>query len=1212
MQRAIRVLIWTFVSVAASRAMADEAEIEFFEKKIRPVLVTYCYECHSADAKTPGGDLLLDSREGLRQGGDTGPAVRAGNPDDSLLIKAVRYTDDAVKMPPKGKLPEAVIADLEAWVRAGAKDSRDQPSRKKSTAPWSDVMKQRSDWWSLHPVSHPTVPPARETTHNWQPVDRFIEAKLAEHGLKLADTTDPRTFARRLSLVLTGLPPAIEQVDRFVAQCQNGDPSDRLPASAVESLVDSLLLSPHFGEHWARHWMDVVRFSETHGNEWNYEVHHAWRYRDYLIRAFNDDVPYDQFVREHIAGDLLPHPRWNEREQINESVIGTGFYRFGEVNHDDCISLRSIGYDLADNQIDTLTKAFQATTVACARCHHHKLDAVSSEDYYALLAVLRSSRNVSHCIDSPEVNAAPRKRMQELKSELRRELAAQWIKDAGQFARYLEAAHAVRTKRSDAADLSVGLDQKRLETWLAVLAAEKQPFDEPFEVLRRLSNVELPGSLETPADATQVAKSMPQVWLELRDHFEKESKERTQFNTTMFEPFADFQRQDLTGWMQGGQAMRDLPSRAGDFVVELEGDALVRSILPAGRFTHALSSKLNGTLRSPVLPLGKKYISFQVLGQRSSALRLVSNHCQLNYANYRALTNPDLTWITFSPPDDRESLRTYAELMTMFDNPKFPDQLSALGGDGANYKLPWDKAAENPRSYFGVTRVVLHGNPETPRPELSHLNTLFLESRRIRDCATDDSKIGAKLRGEADPLFDQIENSDAAAGKNPRPASSESKGIESTAAEIAAASQQGEEVAADQVMFPTFSGLGRRYVMSMASAVHRFGDNRATEDDVRWLDAMLKRELLSNKMNPSARAAELVNEYRKVEASLSIPRIAVGVSDGGPGIEQPVFLRGDCARPGDKVPRRYLEVLSKSTEPFTSEGSGRLELAERIANPNNPLTARVMVNRIWHHLFGTGLVRTVDDFGHVGELPSHPELLDFLANQFVETGWSVKQMIRSLVLTRTFQASHVPSKLSRELDPQNRLLQHYSARRMEAESVRDSILMASGGLVSELYGHSIQPFREKEYADRRLFPGPLDGNGRRSVYIKNNLMEGPKFLAAFNFPGGKVAQGRRDVTNVPAQALALLNDPFVLQQAGVWSQRLLSRSGDSVATRIDAMFRSSLGRSPTAEEQSRFDETIRELAGLYQVPAENVMSSVEIWKDVSHAIFNFNEMIYIP
>lgn len=420
--------------------------------------------------------------------------------------------------------------------------------------------------------------------------------------------------------------------------------------------------------------------------------------------------------------------------------------------------------------------------------------------------------------------------------------------------------------------------------------------------------------------------------------------------------------------------MREGAGRSGDFVVLPEGDSLVKAILPAGCFTHALSDKLNGTLRSPVLPPGKAHISFQVIGERSSAVRLVSNNCQLNYKNYRALTSDAWQWITFSPPADRESLRTYAELMTMFDNPKFPDQLSALGGDGANYKLPWEKAAENPRSHFGVRRVVLHDGPEPPRAELAHLRRLF---------------------------------------DGPPPAN---------LAEVEA-----------------------RYAAVIGQVIAAFEKDTATDDDALWLDALVRRELLTNR-----------------------------------------------------------------------------------------ITARVMVNRVWHHLFGVGLVRTVDDFGHVGERPSHPELLDFLAARFVADGWSVKRLIRAIVTSRTFRASNVPSATAQERDPQNRLLAHFAARRMEAEAIRDSILTASGRLNRSLYGMSVPPYREKENADRRLFPGPLDGDGRRGVYIKNTLMEAPKFLGAFNFPGGKVTQGRRDVTNVPAQALALLNDPFVIDQADVW------------------------------------------------------------------------------
>ncbi|HUY91217.1 MAG TPA: PSD1 and planctomycete cytochrome C domain-containing protein [Pirellulales bacterium] len=1156
MRRYCRLLAPLIAMLAAAplvrAADADDAGREFFEKKIRPLLVEHCYECHSAEAQKLGGGLRLDHRDGWLAGGDSGQAIEPGKPEESLLIQAVRYADDAVQMPPKGKLPAAAIADLEAWVKLGAPDPRIKAPAVKAATSWEETLRVRRDWWSLHPVVEPPLPQPKRADdsenvdaascrmprkrqgcrfYSENPVDRFILARLETEGLDPAEPAPPETLARRLSLVLTGLPLAPQRVAAFAEQIKSLGAD-----AATERLVDELLASPHFGERWARHWLDVVRFTETHGNEWNYEVHHAWRYRDYLIRAFNADVPYDQFVREHIAGDLLPAPRRNEADGIDESVIGTAFYRFGEVNHDDCIGLREIGFDLADNQIDTLTKAFQATTVACARCHDHKLDAVSMQDYYALLGIVRSSRMVSHTIDAPDANAAELAQLRQIKRELRPELAAVWTADAQQVGRYLAAARAKRANHPYAEQLAAGLDAARLEKWIAALAVEKAPLEDSFEPYRRLA-----AAGEDPA-AFQAA------WQKLAAEYAEQDRQRAEFNQTQFTAYADF-RGGATDtrpveWQVGGQGLRDGAVRSGDFVVAPEGDPLIKTVLPAGCFTHAASDKLNGTLRSPVLPPGKSHISFQVMGQRSSALRLVSNNCQLNYKNYRALTSDALQWITFSPPPDRESLRTYAELMTMFDNPKFPDQLSALGGDAANYKLPWEKAAENPRSYFGVTRAVLHEGPEPPRAELSHLRRLFAD---------------------------------------PPPAN--------------------------------LAEVESRYAAAVGQVVQAFGENKAADDDVQWLNALVRRELLSNKTSASPKLESLAQRYRQIEAGLALPRIAPGVADGGAGYDQPVFARGDCNRPGEPAPRRFLEVLSTSpnpVKPFEAAGSGRLELAERIASPANPLTARVMVNRIWHHLFGAGLVRTVDDFGHVGELPSHPELLDYLAARFAADGWSVKRLIRTIVLSRTFRASNQPSAAAKDRDPQNRLLSHYSARRIEAEAIRDSILAASGRLDLALYGMSVQPYREQENADRRLFPGPLDGAGRRSIYIKNTLMEAPKFLGVFNFPGGKVAQGRRDVTNVPAQALALLNDPFVVQQADVWAGRLIECPDAAPGERIDAMFRTALGRSPTAEERGRFEQAARQLAELRQTPDADVLKSRGIWKDLAHAIFNLTEFIYIP
>jgi hypothetical protein len=982
---------------------------------------------------------------------------------------------------------------------------------------WAEALRSRRGWWSLQPVAPAAPPGGADLEWASDPIDRFVRSALDAKGLRPAPIADARTLSRRLGLVLTGLAP---------------------PSAAAEipyeRLVDSLLASPQFGERWAQHWMDVVRFSETHGNEWNYEVHHAWRYRDYLVRAFNDDLPFDRFVREHVAGDLLEEPRWHHLERFNESVVATAFYRFGEANHDDCIALRSIGFDIADNQIDTLTKAFQATTVACARCHDHKLDAISTRDYHAILGILRSSRLVCHTLDAPEVNAERLDRLRALKASLRERIAERWLADAAEVERHLGAALARRAPAPGGPAAAAGLDAGRVERWAELLAAKELPMEHPLEPLR-----------STAAAAGEGPAKAAAHWRSLAESCAREERGRADRNQSEFTTLADFRpgaaAEPCGAWQADGQGLREGPTPSGELVLSTSGERLVEAILPAGRFTHTLSDRLNGSLRSPTLPAGKRHVSFLVLGKRSSALRLVSNNCQLNYVNYRALTSSDLHWVTFPAPEDRESLRTYAELVTLLDNPKFPDQLSALGGDKENYRLPWERAIGDGRSFFGIARAVLHDGPEPPKAELSHLRALFADG-----------------------------------------------GIE-----------RPEDLAA-------------RYADAIAGAIKAWVAGRAGDDDVVWLDALLDRGLLSNTLNLTPEIAALAREYRRIESELSAPRVAPGLADAGPGADQPVLERGDPRRPGAPVARRYLEVLEQGGAPFSGAGSGRRELAERLASASNPLTARVFVNRIWHHVFGAGLVRTVDDFGRVGELPSHPELLDYLAARFVEDGWSLKRLVRRLVLTRTFRSAGAAPGGAREIDPENRWLSHYRSRRMEAEAIRDAILAASGRLDLAIGGPSVQPYREKENADRRLFPGPLDGGGRRSIYIKRNLMEAPEFLGAFNLPGGKVAQGRRDSSDAPAQALALLNDPLVAAQAEVWAARLIAPSGDSLRARLETVFDTALGRPPADVEIERFSRAADRLAELHGVAAGEVLRSRAVWKDIGHAVFNLKEFITIP
>ena len=1115
---------------------ADE-RYAFFEKRIRPVLVQYCYECHSAAAAEIGGELRLDSRPGARQGGESGPAVVPGDPDASLLLDAIRHRSR--QMPPEEKLPEQVIADFETWIAADAFDPRDTPPSRAEAADssWELTLAARRDWWSLLPAQDPPVPVVNELGPSPHPIDAFLRFRLAEAGLLPSGPADPYTLIRRLSLTLIGLPPSPDETRAYVADHAQD------PEAAVTRLVDRLLASPHFGERWARHWMDVVRFTETHGNEWNYEVHHAWRYRDYLIRAYNADVPYDQLVREHLAGDLLDPPRRNASERFNESVIGTAFFRFGEAPHDDCIGLRKIGYDITDNQLDTLGKAFQAATIACARCHDHKLDAISQADYYALTGILRSSRLVAHTIDDPVVNAEKIQQLVRLKAEIRQELAEAWRQQLVRAADYLLAADAAKRSLPAADSLAAGLEQGVIDRWISAFGEQETPL--PWESplapwtmwVHRLSDGHNPS----------------EAWQQVRVAHGEEQQARAEFNAANFVTWGDFGSGDCDTWQLSGQGLRPGQPASGHEILASTGDQILKAIHPSGCYTYQLSERLNGAVRSPPLPVGKRKISLEVMGRYSAAVRLVSNNCQLNYANYRALAGDAMGWVTFQIPHDAESLRVYAEVMTKFDNPKFPDQLAGLGGDSGNHRVPWQQAAADPRSYFGIRRVVLHDCNETPKQEIRFLAPLWSDERSPR------------------------EDADVAA----------------------------------------------RYATVIAAAVESWGQGAATDDQIPWLQWLLHHQLVDHSLQVTEKLEQLVSSYRHVEASLALPRIVPGVADAGAGRDQRLLAGGDHAQPGRTVPRRYLEVLAGPSVSTVALGSGRKELAEQIATAQNPLTARVMVNRVWHHLFGTGIVKSVDDFGSVGELPSHPELLDHLATKFTTPvgsmaghageglGWSIKGLIRYIVLAHAFRQQGVIGSRTTEPDPHNRWLQYYPGRRMEAETIRDVILATSGHLDRSLYGLSVHPFREKANEKRRLFPGPLDGQGRRSIYIKVNLMEAAKFLSAFNTPGGKVARGRRDRTNVPTQALALLNDPFVIQQAGIWADWCRA-TPTPVPARIEQMLFRGLGRPAQRDEVSQFVEFVDQLAELHGVNADEIIASSAVWSDVAHTVFNLKEFTYIP
>ncbi len=357
---------------------------EFFENKIRPVLATQCVGCHNSQLKAPFGGLRLDSRQAMLKGGDSGPAIVPGDANASLLLRALRYENRKLQMPPTGRLKDDVIEAFREWINMGAPDPRTE-------APIQTTSTATPPLWSLTPPRQLELPSV--VNANWlrSDIDRFVLAKLESKQLQPAASVDRRVFIRRLSFDLRGLPPTLQEIRDYLADSSS---------QAEERLVDRFLASPHYGERMARHWMDLVRFSETNGHEFDNDKNDAWRYRDYLIRAFNEDLPYNQLVQEHIAGDLLEQPRLANDGTIFESPLGTGFYWFGEVLNSATDSVKTRA-DRVDNQIDVISKAFLGLTVSCARCHDHKFDPIPTRDYYGLAGILHNTYVREAVLDTP-------------------------------------------------------------------------------------------------------------------------------------------------------------------------------------------------------------------------------------------------------------------------------------------------------------------------------------------------------------------------------------------------------------------------------------------------------------------------------------------------------------------------------------------------------------------------------------------------------------------------------------------------------------------------------------------------------------------------------------------------------------------------------------------------------------------------------------------
>jgi len=1097
--------------------LAADPGIDFFEKKIRPVLVNHCYECHSAASTEIKGKLRLDSRDAMRKGGETGASVVPRKIDKSLLIEALKY--ESFEMPPRKKLSDEVIANFVKWIEMGAPDPRDHPPNAEEATEITRkaIFNSRKDWWSLRPLQN--AKPPNLAKNNWSElaVDRFVLQKLQKNNLKPASTADASTLVRRLSFVLTGLPPAPEQVHNFVENHSKNS------ESAIVSLVNQLLGSPHFGERFARHWMDVVRYTDTYGYEWDNPAKGSWEYRDYLIRAFNSDIGFDQLIKEQLAGDLLTQPRINKELKLHESLIGPMFYHMGEHRHGDSLGFNGVHQEMINNKIDAFSKAFLANTVACARCHDHKLDAITQHDYYALAGVFMTPRWTSRVIDAPGKNDATIAQLKKLRQEINQALKPIWKQQAQSFADELVEA---MTTEKEAKDSSP--NKERHERWqkaFTVKPDKKSSLNEIGYPAARLF------SIAEDADIPSAWKSLAAEWKTAHDT-------RKSQNEKQFQILADFTQPGLPkGWTFEGDGIRHGYVEDGTPLVALQGDTLVERLLPHGYHTNALSSKLPGAIRMPrQQDIPRKIVSVQLAGAEwSGFIKIPDNAFQTENVTFFNQTNS--SWFSFADGSLMNGVqRIRVEIVTSNLNPNFPPRTGKATSPGL--KLPDNDTGFNKRSWFSATKIVAHDAGGTPADELNRFST-FYTGPTPKNKAEAWRKIGDWL----------------------------------------------------------------------ASSVTNWTQGKASSEDVTVMNWLLSQQLLRNSPEPNSTLKKLLDNYRSAEQNISFPRTANSMDERDTvAVNYPLNIRGNVNEPGEKVGRDFLQIFSGQHKVNQSTGSGRLELAQFLVNPKHPLTARVYVNRVWQWVFGTGLVGTPNDFGHLGQQPTHPELLDFLANEFIADGWSTKRLLKRLVLSQTFRQSGTTTARGVELDPENRLLHHYPTRRLEAEAIRDSLLAVSGRLDRQLYGPPINPPRAKEDAAKRLFSGPIDGNGRRSIYTMMSIMDPPKFLVGFNLPDLKLPTGKRDVTNVPTQALILLNDPFVIGQAKHWTLRMIADNNRTIEQRIRGMYLLAFAREPQDKELMRWTQFVRSL-GTKKTDAE-LMEDQTTWQHVAHAFFNMKEFIY--
>jgi|694.fasta_scaffold04910_10 mono/diheme cytochrome c family protein len=990
------ILLVSLPGLLAAGRMAAAAEIDF-EKQMRPLLMERCGDCHGPDTQESG--LRLDVKHRAFKGGDFGPVIVAGKADESEVVRRIRSTDEKKRMPPDGpRLSSAEIELLTRWIDAGAEwpeTDVDRVARETDRDP-------RLGHWAWQRVVRPAVPAARPEWPARNEIDRFVQQALAEKQLAPSPEADRRTLIRRLSFDLLGLPPAPEDVAGFVA-----DPAP----DAYDKLVDRLLASPHYGERWARHWLDIAHYADTHGFERDKLRPHAWRYRDWVIKALNTDLPYDEFLRRQIAGDVLS-------PDDPDHVIATGFLTagpwdfVGQVETKSDMLRRQARADDLDDMVTQVMTAACGVTINCARCHDHKLDPISQKEYYSLTAVFAGVKR-GDAATSRAAEAAYTRRHAEL---------------TGAVAAARAEVHTLAGKPIDLADIVGGGDGR---------GTGKRGFG--------------------------------------------------------------------------------IDSRNGK-----EADERPRNVLSDIRVNRPKPGPTK-LVNAVFVPHGPGPVPVTTTGLTVEGIPETSK------AGWDAIRN--------GPASDQHSTK-----LGDIDYAKAGHTILTLH---ANAGITFDLAeilAAIPIASPRFRGVVGYGGttPEAGADYFVFIDGKLLAQGRL---GFDDGGKPFDIALPAGAKFLTLVATDA-----------------------------GNGIAHDQIFF---------------------GDARIEEESPTPAAGPERLELAQGRL------AALEKELKDLRPPDKL---------FGPVVEPPpvvkVHIRGNPEASGDEVGPGTITAVAGLPTSFgnasTAEGDRRRALAAWITAPENPLTPRVVVNRLWHHHFGTGLVDTPSDFGLGGGRPTHPELLDWLASEIVTRGWSLKALHRLICTSHAYRQRSVGvpgAAAATAIDADNRFLWRQSPRRLDAESLRDATLAVSGCLNAEMFGPGYRDFEYTEaYAPVYRYVTPDKPElWRRSIYRFIVRSTPHSFMTTLDCPNPANLTPARLETTTALQSLALLNNDFMLRQAGRWATRLEREAGADPAAQVRRAYALALARPPEDGEITAAVTLIRS-HGLVQF---------------CRMLFNFNEFVYM-